>query len=82
MLEAVARCLSSGSGPGGINLVSLHHWLMQFVEAIIGPQENSASFMEWLENHHPLWEAAYQTLMSVKFNCLDKHHGIRLVVVD
>ena len=77
---AVAGRLSVGDGTGGIESVSLQHWLLKFGAASGELRLIVGDFMEWLGNGRPPW-AAYRDLMSGQLIMLDKQPGIRLVRV-
>ena len=79
-VTVVAGRLSVGAGPGGIDSVSLQHWLMRFIAARAELRLIVGDFFEWLGNGRPPW-AAYWALMSGRLIVLDKQPGIRPVGV-
>ena len=76
VLLAVAGRLSGGAGPGGADLVSLQHWLLQFRATSGELRLIVAEVGEWLSNGRPPW-AAYHAMMSGRLIALDKSPGIR-----
>ena len=75
MEMAVAGQLSGGARPGGMDLVSLQHWLLRFGAAIGGLRLISGDFTEWMGNVRPPW-AVFRALMSGRLIVLDKQPGI------
>ena len=65
----VARRLSRGAGPGGMDSVSLQHWILIFGAASKELRLTVADFAEWLVNRWPPW-AAYHVLMSSRLTTL------------
>ena len=59
----VAGRLSGSAGPGGMDSVSLQHWLLTFGAASAELRLIVGDFVEWLGNGRPPW-AAYRALMS------------------
>ena len=62
-VTAVVRLLSGGEGPGGVDSVSLQHWLIRSRAASRELQLIVADFKEWLSNGRPPW-AAYRAMMN------------------
>ena len=54
---AVAGRLSGGAGPGGMDSVSLQHWLLRFGAASADLRLIFGDFVEWLVNRRPPWAA-------------------------
>ena len=76
----VAGRLLGGARPGGMDSVSLQHWLLRFVAASAELRLIFGDFLEWLGNWRLPW-VAYRALMSGRLIDLEKHPGIRLVGV-
>ena len=68
----VVRRLSGGTGPGGTDSISLHHWLLSFGKDDGKLLQIVAEFAEWLKKERPPW-AAYRTLVYGRLISLDKH---------
>ena len=77
---AVVGRLSGRAGPGGMDLVSLQHWLLRSGAASGELRLIVGDFMECLGNGRPPW-AAHRVLISGRLIALDKHSGIRPVSV-
>ena len=54
MVMAVAGRLSGGAGPGGVDSVSLQHWLLRFGSASTKLRLIFGDFVEWLGNGPPI----------------------------
>ena len=67
----LAGQLYGGAGPGGMESVSLQHWLLHLKSASIYLRLLVADFAEWLGNGRPPW-AAYRAMMSGRLIALDK----------
>ena len=65
----VAGRLYGVSGPGGMDSVSLQHWILIFGAASKELRLKVADFAEWLVNRWPPW-AAYHVLMSSRLTTL------------
>ena len=57
VVPAVAGRLLGGAGPGGIDSVSIQHWLLRFGAASGELRQIVAEFREWLSNGRPPWTA-------------------------
>ena len=79
-IESVARRMSGGAGPGGVDSMALQGWLLRFGKESIGLREAIASFTCWMANDSPPW-AAYRAFMSNRLIALDKCPGVRPVGV-
>ena len=58
----IVKQLTGEAGPGGTDLVSLQHWLLQFGSTSAELLNISMNFGEWMSNGRPPW-AAYRALM-------------------
>ena len=74
----VAGKLSGGEGPGGVNSVSIQHWLLCFGAASGKLRLIFVDFTEWLSNRRPPW-TAYRAMMRGWLITLDKQPGFRTV---
>ena len=79
-MTAVSGKLLGGAGPGGIDSVSLQHWLLRFRAASGKLGLIFGDFVEWLGNVRPPW-SVYRALMSGRLVTLDKQLLIRSVRV-
>ena len=79
-VEGVARKMSGGAGPGGVDSIALQSWLLRFGKESCGLREAIASFTRWMANDSPPW-AAYRAFMSNRLIALDKCPGVRPVGV-
>ena len=52
-VEGVARQMSGGAGPGGVDSIALQSWLLRFEKESIGLREAIASFTRWMANDTP-----------------------------
>ena len=55
-MTEVERKLSGGLGPGGLDLVSMQHWILQFGEGSAKLHLIFALITEWFVNKLFLWE--------------------------
>ena len=74
-VTALARQISGVAGPGGMDSVSLQHWLLRFMVTSGELRLIVADFTEWLSNGRPPW-AAYRAMMSGRLIALDTQPGV------
>ena len=79
-VESVARKMSGGAGPGGVDSIALQSWLLRFGKESAKLREAIASFTRWMANESPPW-AAYRAFMANRLIALDKCPGVRPVGV-
>ena len=79
-VATVARRLLGSAGPGGVDSISLQHWLLWFGVASMGIRQIVGESGEWMTNGHPPW-AVYRALMLGCLIGLDKCPGVRPVGV-
>ena len=72
--------LSSGSGPGGTDSVSLQHWILRFGEAGVKLWLIVTDFVEYIDNERPLWDA-YCVLIYGHLIGLEKYPVVQTVGV-
>ena len=69
-----------GSGPGGTGSEALQGWLLKFGEDSTRLRTSVETFVDWLANRSPPWEA-YHAFMHAPLIVLDKKPGVRPVGV-
>ena len=79
-VATVARRLSGPARPGGVDLVSLQHWLLLFEAAIVVIRQIIREFEHWMANSRPPW-VVYRSLILGRLIGLNKFPGVRLVRV-
>ena len=75
-VDTVARQLSGSAGPGGVESISLQHWLLGFGVASLGLRQIFGEFGYCMTNGRPSW-VAYRALMLGRLIGLDKCPGVR-----
>ena len=79
-IATVVWQLSGSEGPGGIDSISIQHWLLRFGLGSLGLRQIVGEFGYWMSNGRPPW-AAYRELMLERLIGLDKCPGVRSVGV-
>ena len=79
-VELVARKILGSSGPGDTDSGALQGWLLKFGEDSTRLRTSVETFVDWLANGSPPWEA-YRAFMLVCLISLDKQPDVRLVGV-
>ena len=79
-VSTVARLLSGSAGPGGVNSISLQHWLLWFWMASLGLRKIFGEFGDWMANGLPPW-ASYRALIMGRLIGFDKCPGVMSVGV-
>ena len=74
------RLLLRSAGTGGVDSISLQHWLLRFGVASLGLRQIVREFGDWMANGCPPW-AAYRAPMLGRLIGLDKCSGVRPVSV-
>ena len=80
MVTIVAQIPSGEAGSGGVDSISIQHWLLRFGLGSLGLRQIVREFGYWMSNGLPLW-AAYRELMLERLIGLDKCPGVRSVGV-
>ena len=70
MADTLARRLLGATGPGGVDLVRIQHWLMRFGVASMGLRQSFGEFGDQMANGQPPW-AAYMALVFGRLIGLD-----------
>ena len=68
------------SSPGGTDYEALQGWLLKFGDEITRLRTSIETFVDWLANGRPPWEA-YHKFMSGRMIALDKQPGVRPIGV-
>ena len=79
-VATVAQQLLGSAGPGEVDSIILHHWLMRFGVAGVGIRQIVKEFGDWTANGRPPW-VAYMALMSGLLTDLNKCPRLRPVGV-
>ena len=80
VLEVSSKIRGAG-GPGGVDSLTLQHWLLRFGKESNHLREAIASLTRWLANESPPW-AAYRAIISNRLIALDKCPGVRPVGIE
>ena len=79
-VNTVARRLLGSAGPGGVDSISIQHWLLRFGVVSLGLRQTFGDFGYWMDNGCFPW-VAYRALMSGHLIGFDKCPGVRPVGV-
>ena len=77
VLEVTSK-IRGAAGPGGVDSLTLQHWLLRFGKESKNLREAVASMTRLLSNESPSW-ASYRALISNHLVALDKCPGVRPV---
>ena len=81
MVATVEQRLLGLSEPGGVDSISLQHWMIRFGVASLRIRPIVGEFGDWMSNVCPPW-VDYRALMYGRLIVLDKCPGVRLVGVE